>query len=109
MGLDLTLIPITSFYENGSLGHQILQIERDHELFRKIEALPSSLVPKKFYTYLARDEEGNPHYGNTQETPYGKPLKAVMMKQLKEVGLTGPVGAFVQASPNEQKVALYWS
>lgn len=109
MGLDLALIPIDHDLPDFGWAHSLLQMEHNYDLFDKIKKLPTTRVPKKFNTYQGRTEDDElTCYGDTQDTPYGEPLMAVTMAQLKTVGIPGPVGAFVAASPDEQRVALYW-
>lgn len=108
MGLDLTLIPIDSDSPEWGFGHELINLERNRDLFEKIMKLPTSAVPKNFSTFRARGKGGVPRYGDTQETPYGEPLTAVTMKQLKQIEIPGPPGAYIAASRDDQRVALYW-
>lgn len=107
--MDLDLIPID--YDSPQFGwaHSLLKLECGPDLFHKIKKLPTSRVPEAFNTHQGTSKDGETIcYGNTQETPDGNPLMAVTMAQLKTVGISGPVGAFVAASPDDQRVALYW-
>jgi len=108
MGLDLTLIPMGSDSPEWGFGHELIELERNRDLFDKIMKLPTSAVPKNFSTFRGRGEDGEHCYGNTQETPYGEPLAAVTMGELKTMRIPGPPGAYVAASRDEQRVALYW-
>jgi len=108
MGLDLALLPMKHDDPDWGFAHDVLNMQRDYDVFDKIKKLPTTPVPTKFYTYMGRGKEGEACYCDTQETPYGNPLLAVTMAQLKTVGIPGPVGAFVAASPDDQRVALYW-
>lgn len=124
MGLDLTLIPIdhdsreydTEPSTSWGFGHSLLQMDRDYELFKKFQRLESGDVPADFATFTSRDEAcEEPHYGQTQETPYGKPLRCVLAGQLVSVKTeelsdrNTAVMAYLKALPVNTKVALYWS
>jgi len=108
MGPDLTLIPMGSDSPEWGFGHELIDLERNRDLFYKIMELPTSAVPKNFSTFRGKGEDGEHCYGDTQKTPYGEPLTAVTMGELKMLGIPGPPGAYVEASRDEQRVALYW-
>ena len=108
MGLDLTLIPIGHDSSEWGFGHELINLERDYELFDKLQKLPTSAVPSYFATFRACGADGEVRYGDTQSTPYGEPLRAVTMAQLKAMQIEGAAGAFIAASPDGQRVALFW-
>jgi hypothetical protein len=108
MGLDLSLMPITHDTPQWGLGHQILELDRNYDIFDAIGKLPTTPVPDRFDTYKSRGDDGESCYGNTQITPYGQKLMATTMGELKKAGVTGPAGAFIKASPDNQRVALFW-
>jgi hypothetical protein len=109
MSLQLSLIPIDHDTPTWGYGHQIIAAHHGHDIYEQIYKLPLTPIPDSFYTFRAPNHEtGNPGYGDTQMTPYGEKMMATTMGSLKQVGLTGPAGAFVQASPDTQRVALFW-
>jgi hypothetical protein len=87
----------------------MIQMERDSDLFRTIrQECDISPVPSMFSSFMGTAKDGEYGYGDTQTTPYGDPLRATTMGQLAKCGIPGPVGAYVVASPPQQRVALYW-
>jgi hypothetical protein len=108
MGLDLTLLPCAHVDEHWGMSHEMLSLDRNPEIFEIIRSLQSEPVPPDFSTFMASDKEGEHCYGDTQQTRYGEPLLMTRMKHLKTVGIGGPAGAFIAASPDEQRVALFW-
>ncbi len=90
------------------IGHDLISLERNRDLFDKIMQLPTSAVPKVFSTFRARGGDSGSRYGDTQTTPYGEILTAVTMGKLKTMGIPGPAGAYIEASQDGQRVALYW-
>lgn len=109
MSIDLTLLPFDCDSELLSFSHNVLQLNRDYDLFGKIDKLPQLEVPNNFSSYLSRDEEyEEPHYGNTTETPYGNKLQYTTAGELKKCNINGPAGAYINALPDQNKVALYW-
>lgn len=108
MGLDLTLMPLSHDADDWGFSHEMLKLQRNYELFERIQRLPTTNVPLKFATYRSIEDGIDPRYGETQKTPYGEPLLATTMAHLKTCQIPGPHGAFVAASPDNQRVALYW-
>ena len=108
MGLDLTLMPLGADNNEWGFSHELLDVPRNRDLFERIMKLPALPVPTKFMTFRSRGDDGEARYGQTQDTPYGEPLLATTMAHLKTCGIPGPHGAFVAASPDNQRVALYW-
>ena len=120
MGVDLTLLPVA--YESGDgrwgYAHDVLNCGRDHDLWDAIRTLPTTPVPADFHTYLSRDDRYEDlHYGQTQDDPYGKPLRCVTAGELVAIGQQERTGlpcnvavwAYLAALPPETRVALYWS
>lgn len=108
MGLDLTLLPFNFEASTWGFSHEAIQVRREnicHEQIMKLQQLP---VPPQFSTYFSRLPNGERGYGDTQETPYGERLMTTTMEQLATLGLSGPAGAFISASPPNQRVALFW-
>jgi hypothetical protein len=108
MGLDLTLIPMGHDSTEWGFGHELINLERNYDLFDKLQKLPTSAVPLHFSTFRAVGANGEVRYGDTQSTPYGDQLRAVTMAQLKAMQIEGAAGAFIAASPDRQRVALFW-
>jgi hypothetical protein len=75
-------------------------------------------VPRDFNTHLCRNGEyDGSHYGNTQETAYGDPLRYCYVESLTKLGdhdgvTDNPhneaIWAFLEHLPARTKVALYW-
>lgn len=119
MGLDLTLLPFEADYGDWGFSHSVLNLERRGELLDEILELRAHPVPLNFGTFLCRDDAyEEPHYGNTQETPYGEPLQWVRVTSLRDLSerrgvidncQNRAVWAYLKELPNDAKVALYWS
>lgn len=107
MGIDLCLLPIDA---EGivNYSHQIITVPRDRSLYDAIEKLPALPVPKRFFTFMGRAKDGEHGYRDTQKTPYGQRLLATTFGHLKTINIPGPAGAFIAASPDHQRVALFW-
>ncbi len=115
MGLDLCLLPFDGDSGNWAYSHTMLQCNRDSELFEKIQKLKSIRVPPDFGTFHCRDDEyEQPHYGNTQETPYGEPVEYVLAHDLVKITpddtgyVNKAVWAYLKELPPRTKVALFW-
>ena len=109
MGIDLKLLPFDCDLEILSFSHTILNVDRDYALFDRINELPFIRVPKRFTSYLSRDDAyEESHYGVTTEDPYGDPVRCVLAGDLKTVGVPGPTGAYIDALDDDNKVALFW-
>lgn len=119
MGLDLTLLPIECDQDEWGYSHTVLNCERRSSLFEALLEIPAHPVPLKFHTYLSRDEKyEEPHYSDTQKTPYGDALQWVrvsdLMKFKNHEGVTDntlnrAVWAYLGELKPEMKIALYWS
>lgn len=122
MGLDLTLLPFEHpETDNGwAISHCVLYCERRRALFADIGQLEENIgvvVPQQFGTYLSREGGKDTHYGNTQDTPYGDPLRTVTAGQLLGFATLDDVTdnprnraiwAYLAQLPAETRVALYW-
>lgn len=99
------------------------ELDRDSRLFGDIESLEAKRgepVPEDFAAFLCQDEKyEEPHYGSTQETPYGQALLAVRAANLAGLlrrhagsplgsGKNRAAAAYIAALPITQRVALYW-
>ncbi len=122
MGLDLTLIPVDHESDGWGFGHTLLDLERRRDLFEEIQATEhyeGGAVPKYFATHISRDDKyEGPHYGDTQETPYGKPLLRVSARSLlfhkhhegvRDNARNRAVWAYLSELSPGTKIALYWS
>lgn len=116
MGLDLRLLP---FHEASTFSHNILSCERQYTLFKQVQQLESAklhTVPEYFNTFIARGNDGNATYGNTQETPYGETLCYVPVRALARVWneqtdlypINHAIGMYLQSLPDTWRIALYW-
>lgn len=120
MGVDLTLLPFdadTSIY----FSHTVLSLERRRALWdpiAEIEKRNGRDVPENFTTYLGQGDDGDPAYGNTQQTPYDTALKYVLVQDLLPVSdhecvtdnyKNRAIWAYLSCLPADTKVALYWS
>lgn len=83
-------------------SREVLGVD-DDEKYGIIESLISFEVDDDFNSYLNTNG-----YGSTIEDRYGDRIKYVLARDLKTVGLSGPVGAFVSALNDMQRIALYW-
>jgi hypothetical protein len=128
MGVDLTLIPASHGSFEGPetvyvLGHTILHLDRDYDLWDRIKAIPSETFPKDtFSSYFAEREDGENEYGYCNQDPYGNRLLWVQAGQLADVMKEyiqkeyrpddGPnnqaATAFLAAFPPQKPVVLYW-
>lgn len=116
MGLDLALLPVES--EEVAFSHSVLNCERRRDLFEELLELKTTAVPERFGTYLCRDEKyEEPHYGNTQTTPYREPLTCVYVEQLIAFGghvdvhdnhRNQAIWAYLAHLPAKTRIALYW-
>jgi len=105
MSLNLNLLPML---DSNGFSHEVLKV-RDYEVLEKIKKLPQMEIDDGFNSCLSRNDEYEEyHYGETVETPYGERLTWVLAKDLKEVGLQGCAGAFINAMSDRDRVAIYW-
>lgn len=118
MSLDLRLLPID--FDNGTYGfsHTVLSVDSGRLWHDLLEGIHLTDVPDSFNTYLAVGADGEKCYGDTQDTPYGEPLRAArvrdIVKALNAADLT-TMGvrdlaaiAYLNALDPKTKVALYW-
>lgn len=115
MGLDLRLLPFDADRDDLHFSHTILGCARDYDLFDAVHDVASErglVVPSDFWTFLGM--RGGEHgYAVTTETPYGDPLRYVLAGDLKPLTALAhrcneAVWAYINALPDETKVALYW-
>jgi len=118
MGLDLTLLVLTHDTPEFGFSHTMLELERSGIaqviMDSGIETTP---VPLRFYTFRAREDGGESHYGNTQETPYGDKLDCMTCGQLAalyensavvESDVNRATWLYLGELPGSTRVALYW-
>lgn len=118
MSLDLTLIPVEHDDGRWGYGHTVLRMDAANYIHDLIERfnLRETDPPDKFNTYLSRDDKyEEPHYGETNEDPYGEPLRCVRAGDLGALVLhenvtarDRAVWAYIRQLPPETKIALYW-
>jgi hypothetical protein len=124
MSLDLTLlVSLQGVADDMALAHTMLEVVPTERLAQELFALEKRLgapVPRQFCTYTARDG-GEPHYGNTQTTPYGEKLVALraidlvtelsghddVLESTANRAAWAYLGAIAGLRP-EPFVALYW-
>lgn len=115
MGVDLTLIPVDNIGD-FPYGHSLIDMVSNYAIFDVIENIERDFgrdVPLKFSSFRGHQENGEHGYGETSETPYGKPLKMVPTKKLAEIESEGmsprnkAVFAYLTHEPTEW-TALYW-
>ena len=102
MSLSLKLLPI-KFRNNFS--HEVLIVDDFDE--DKIMSLNQMEVDDDFNSHLCHNENGG-CYGLTMKDDRGDILMYCLAKDLKMVGLTGSVGAYVDNMRDKDKIALFW-
>lgn len=122
MSLDLTLLPFDhDETPTWAFSHSMLPVDVFVEAFSdalfKEEDSTGKLVPARFTTFYSRDEKySEPHYGETQRTPYGEPLKFVLARDLvlcfdvtdDHTERNAAVLAYLKHLNPLTKIALYW-
>jgi hypothetical protein len=116
MGLDLRLLPVDFHAGTWGFSHTVLDCERDYELFDALRGVDVIPVPAKFSTFSGRSAEGDPCYGDTQETPYGEPLRCAIVYDLlvrwpntETQGVRNrAIRVYLAALPKTTQIALYW-
>lgn len=119
MGVDLRLLPLDYEGPDITYSHTILSMERQRELWPKIEALPSTPAPR-FTSFMAireaEPDKGESCYGYATKDAYGQPLRCVTADDLRKcvmrlVGLyekNYAIGCYLSALPPETRIVLYW-
>lgn len=117
MGVDLKLLPMQP---GCNSSRSILEVERRGMLWEPIGEIQNRHgrdVPQPFYSYASREGGGEPHYGDTQQTPYGDRVKMVKAKHLLTLSdhpavqdnpLNRAVWAWLNAIEPETDIALFW-
>jgi hypothetical protein len=115
MGVDLRLLPLLG--QNAWVAHDILSLQRNGDLFRAIEDLPSVEIPQDLSCFLATDTDGESCYGEVAVDPYGDRLKYVSAFDLLRLK-THPdvddnwkncaVFAYLAQMPPDWPIVLYW-
>lgn len=136
MGLDLRLLPIEHDGGSFSFSHSILNChdtERGlyNALMKMEKGAEGERVPSDFSTFVSRDDEvwvrcpacgdqkakyEETHYGNTQETPCGEPVRCVRVSdllRLKDIATdrcrqNRAVWAYLSEMDPNMRVALFW-
>jgi len=83
MGLDLTLLVVDKLPRSSGYAHTMLPMVGSRRLFEQLMQIPSEYVPRRFNTYLCRDDR------------YEEPQNRAVWAYLREL-------------PEESMVALYW-
>lgn len=119
MGLDLKILP--QYNQNTDFSHDIISLHRDSDLFEIISELEDKTgkeVPKEgIYTYSGESQGfDEPCYGATINTGYGRRMKSVLAKDLKNILLDYKSSswkneafiAFLNELPDKLPIWLYW-
>ncbi len=121
MGLDLYLLPFDCDHNSIHFSHTILNCDKIYDLFDEIQEIEKKQgfdIPSDFTSYLCRDDKyEESHYGKTLDTPYGDPLKYIIVRDLIKIKnhprnfestKNKAIWAYLEQLPIETKVALYW-
>jgi hypothetical protein len=122
MGLDLTLLVSEGARVRGwDFAHTVIDCERRSALFDAIlnvEEAEGQAVLEQFNTYVSREGGRDVHYGNTQETPYGEPVRtlpagALVDRFADHEGVTDnpknrAAWAYLREREPSLPIALYW-
>lgn len=120
MGLDLTLLVVTSIDNKWGFAHTILEVFRRRDLFGEIEILEQKhgkQVPNIFHTYFSTKADGENGYGEVKQTPYGSPLLMIDVVHLAQLYLHNDVNdnitnraiwAYLSVLKPDTQIALYW-
>jgi hypothetical protein len=124
MGLDLTLLIVTGDPQRGDTtvyAHTQLDFrptEATATVLFAVESDAARDVPKPFFSFLSRREDGERGYGDTQKTPYGEGIRMArardFLRALSAHNLTRDgwellaAIAYVEKIPGNTWVALYW-
>lgn len=119
MGMDLTLLP--AYNQRVDFSHDLLDFHRDYELFDKIteKSKQFGIQVKEggIYSFYSRnDDYEEPHYGSTEDDPYGDKLKYITANHLKDSvkdfktdsWKNRAIIAFINELPDDLQVYLYW-
>ncbi len=117
MSLDLSLIPIEHEDARFGFGHSLLRIDSGGAWHDALKDANDEPVPADFSTFRGDPgEDGEPHYGNTQETPYGEKLRCMRVveitsrissRELFSKRDKAALAYLAHLDPNS-RVALYW-
>lgn len=99
MGVDLQLLPRGRY--NESYTCTVISLDRDRNLFDKIQQLPTKPVG----IHISHPYSG---VGETNKDLYGDDLYMVQAKHLKTLELLGPADAYVKATPDDHWFILFW-
>lgn len=135
MGMDLQLLPVEHeeyLTHNGVVtsdwgySHSILRVDAGGWWWDALQHVQQTRVPGKFHTYVGRGEDHEPAYRDTQDTPYGDPLKCTTTGELLSAvnaylakndddvtpdnigNRNRAVLAYLKELPATTRIALYW-
>lgn len=110
MGMDLKLLPYYVNFDNrAAFSHEIIMVNRDSDLFDRINNIPQQEVEPDFTSYLSYDDQyEEAHYGLSVKDAYGDNLKFCRAGDLKKCDIGGAAGAYVNALVDNHKIALFW-
>lgn len=104
MGVDLALLP---FEANYNSSFNVLWLERNYDVWKRIEKLETHPVQEGFRSHCGHSEKGDYCYGETKEDRYGSEIRWVYARDIAPL-LEGPEGAYVKALPGDYRIALFW-
>ena len=103
--MKLNLLP---FYKDENFSIEILAVEINELLFKKIKEIPSKEVEYDFQSYLSTENDMDEHFGTTMTDQLEEPIKYVFAKDLKKVKIGGAQGGYISKMKATQKIALFW-
>lgn len=115
MGVDLTLMPLTS--KHSWVSHDLIDVSRGYDLFRQIEAMELNKVPETVTCFRSRRGDGDPCYGEVETNPYGDKLTWLAAGDLLSVAYhedvldnwrNRAVWAYLVQMPEDWPIVLYW-
>ena len=109
MGIDLNLLPMRQGIRSN-FSHEIINMDRNYELFDRIRAIPSLPISDGFACHQASFDYYNVDegYGDVVKDCYGTRLRYTLAGELKKVNIPGPPGAFVDALNDDVPIVLFW-
>lgn len=118
MSLGLKLLPIDDDDHGSGFSHAVLTVDNARKWESALENVRLTAVPDSFNTYVCQDDthDEETHYGNTQETPYGEPLRAARVEDILDCvdrledwrGRDAAAIGYLRACDPRMKIALYW-
>lgn len=117
MGVDLRLLPFCDDDDDADFSIDVISLGRNYELFGAISKIEAEDAPKWFKSFNGTTRSGSVRYGITVNDAYGQRLKFVFASSLKSLSNHDGVldnernrraWAYINACPDNLKIALYW-